>query len=358
MIPFLSIMIIVNFLFSFIISSCLLKIKSEKNEISTFQMFLYSLGLGPIFTTLLIYYLFLFIPSRSDAFYIVSILTVYMSMFLVSYPQLLSQFSSFVNSAKNLVLVKRTQEDILLKIVFGVIILIPVTYYLFIYFRYIIHQPIKGHDILNYAIVGKMLYQQKSLEPVWVENFSKNGYLYKIKMAPSFSLFTLEQMVSRLFHLKSDFYFKSISTYYGFLILMLQFYWVSKKSKWLAILSSIALISGLGFYLKFFFPHVDTLRIYFVMLSFICLAFAIKDQHYFTSIFLGIVSGFATYTHRIGIGIASINILIYFVMMPQALKGRLFRMSVVIFFTIAMGGIHYILDLFLGTGMWLKLKVM
>ena len=68
MLPFLLIIISTNFLFSFIISSCLLRIKSDRDLISDPQVMLYSLGFGPIFTTLLLYYLFCFFPDTQIVF--------------------------------------------------------------------------------------------------------------------------------------------------------------------------------------------------------------------------------------------------------------------------------------------------
>ena len=211
--------------------------------------------------------------------------------------------------------------------------------------------------MLNYAIAGDMLYDQKSLDPIWIKNFSNEGYVYKLTMPPSFSLFLVwERIVNSFFQVKTDLYFKSISAYYGLLILAIQFYWVSKKNKWLAIASSIVLISSMGFYVKFFLPHIDTLRIYFEMLSFICLAWAVKDEHFFAVLLFGLTSGFAAYTHRIGIVIAVINVFVYSVMINKPLKNRACRVAGVLSLVMATGGAHYLFDLLWGTGAWLGTK--
>jgi hypothetical protein len=157
-----------------------------------------------------------------------------------------------------------------------------------------------GHDILGYGVLGKLLFEEKSLTPIWVTDFASNGFRYRTLHAPSFPLLlTWEKLINSWFQLKNDFFFISVSTYYGFLIIVTQAYWIAKKSKWLALISSYALVSGLGFFNLFFSRHLDSYRILFFCISLIYLALSIKKSDFLSLLMLGISSGFMTFAHRI-----------------------------------------------------------
>jgi hypothetical protein len=237
------------------------------------------------------------------------------------------------------------------------IIAIPVAYYLTVYFTKIIHQPLRDYDILDYAISGGMLFDDKSLRPIWTETFSPRGYLYKILHAPSFSLlFTWEQITNTLWQIKSDLYFKSISVYYALLILLVQYYWVAKQNKALAIVSSIALLSGLSFYKSLLRPHIDTYRIFFIAMSYIWLAYSVKNPRLLAVLLFGIFSGFAAFTHRIGLIVALLNCFVFCVMLECSVRKRLALGGAVLSLILIFGGGHYSIDLFLGQGNWLGVK--
>ena len=169
-------------------------------------------------------------------------------------------------------------------------------------------------------------------------------------------LLTWEELVNSIFYVKSDLYFKSISVYYGFLILSVQCYWVSKQNKWLALLAVLALLSGLAFFVKFLLPHIDTYRIFFFIMSLVYLAYAVKKLDYLSIILFGIFSGFAAFAHRIGVVTTVISCVIFIVMMDDSFKSRIIKATIFIVVMLAFGGDHYIFDLFLGKSEWLQLK--
>ena len=235
------------------------------------------------------------------------------------------------------------------------IVSIPVVVYMVIFFLKILPHPLMGTDVVQYGIVGNMLFEAKSLLPIWSKDFAESGFVYKITCAPSFSLLlTWEHLLDSIFALKSDLYFRSLSAYYGFLILGVQFYWVAKRNKWLALLAAVALMSGYGFFLVFLKKHIDSYRIFFVCLSWIMLAYSLRDKNVTAYLLLGAFSGLAAYAHRIGIIVAGINCLVFFMIMQGGFRTRLLRVSCVFVFILACGGDHYIFDLIWGTGDWLS----
>lgn len=356
MLLFVSIFFITNIGFSLVLGSLLLRLNSD-SKLESGQILLHSLGLGPVFTTLVIYYSFLLMPNHSSIFYLTVIVSLYLIIATFGRKDFGPMLSFIFYSPQKLLIPKSDVFSRIEHILFLFVIFTPIIVFLIAYFTQILQNPLIGLDILDYGITGKMLFEAKSLTPIWTENFAQNGYLYKITAAPSFSLLlTWEQMVNSLFHVNSDLYFRSIGAYYGVLIVAVQFHWIAKENKWLAVLSSIALVSGLGFYLKFFFPHIDTYRIFFIIMSFLYLAHAVKNPDMLSIILFGMFSGFAAYTHRIGVVIAAINWGVFFIMMECPFKPRIFKASAVIILILAAGGSHYIFDLLLGQGIWIQNK--
>jgi 4-amino-4-deoxy-L-arabinose transferase-like glycosyltransferase len=152
-------------------------------------------------------------------------------------------------------------------------------------------------------------------------------------------------------HQQDDLYFRSVSAYYAFLILCIAFYWTARKNRWLAILSVITLLSSLRFFLTIVTYHLDSYRIFFLLLSWIFLAYSIKRKDRLSLFLLGIFSGFAAFTHLIGVVTAVVNILTLFLFDQNNLKQKLIRTLTVGLLLLLFGGIHYLLEALYGAKM-------
>ena len=328
---------------------------NSNSGIDVNQFLLHSLGIGPVFTTLIIYYSFLLMPNHSNIFYLIVVGIVYLIIAILGEKDYSSLLSVLYARIGKLFAFQGGTLNKIEHFLFLSIVIIPISIYLWVYVTKILPQPLIGHDISHYGVVGDIFYMAKSLAPAWDMSVAQYGYAHGSSHAPGFSLLlTWERMVNSLFHVDSDFYFKSISTYYGLLIIGAQFHLVAIQNKWLAVISSIALISGLGFYIKLFSPHIDTFRIFFTVASFFYLAYAVKNPDTLSLILFGMFSGFTAYAHRIGIVTVAINVLIFFIMQNSNFKMRILRVSVVVLFVLVMGGNHYIFDLLWGRGDWIN----
>jgi len=349
--------LLTNLIFSSIVCSLLIKFNHEKRYFTP-ELFLYSLGLGPAFTTLILYHAFLFFPGHSNIFYLALISIIYLTMAGVGFNSAGVLCNEIITGFKTKLQVWRESrykrfELILLSLLIGV----PLALYLYLYFAKFLPQPLTGHDVLIYGTAGKILFGAKSLTPIWVADFAESGFIYKILHAPSFSLLrTWEELINGLFSVKSDLYFKSISAYYGLLIIGVQFYVVSKKDKWLAVAAMAALLSGFAFFLIFFTRHIDSYRIFFIGVSWICLMRSLMWEDRLSFVMLGVFSGFSAFSHRIGLVFALINVLAFLIMMKNTLWARMWHGAVIVLCILACGGDHYVFDLIWGQGGWLKLK--
>ena len=344
--------ILTNIIFSVIICTALIRLNKEKIH-SNLELFLYSLGLGPVFTSLILYYLLLFSPHQSYLFYLLGVFVCYLFLsllgrkcFSVLYTDITRKVRNLKKTFKNL----NTYHQIEL-ILFSSLVTFLLASFLFLYLTNTLQTPLDGTDALRYGTLGKITFKEKSLEYRWIRHYPKTGFYYSMNHAPSFSLLkTWEMIVDNFFSAEKDLYYKSISTYYALLIFGLMFFWLCKKNKYLALLGICALLSGFSFFQTLILQHLDSYRIFFLIISWIFLGYAIEKKDSLSFLLLGIFSGFAAFSHTIGAVLVVFNCLTLFIFIKGNLKYRLSRTCFVTFLIIIFGWFHYILDIIWGRG--------
>jgi len=213
--------------------------------------------------------------------------------------------------------------------------------------------PIVGTDALKYGNLGKILFNEKSLAYRWISPYPETGYYFDINHAPSFSLLlTWEKIMESFFRKNKDLYYKSICPYYAFLILILLVFWLSKENKYLALLAIFLLLTGFSFLHTIASHHLDFYRIFFLVISWIYLAYAVEKKDSLSFFLLGVFSGFAAFSHTIGAVLVTVNCLALFIFLKGNLKYKLTKTGFVVLLIIIFGWLHYILDIFWGYG-WL-----
>jgi len=349
--------ILTNVIFSSIICASLIRLNKRKTH-SNLEIFLYSLGLGPVFTSLLLYYLLLFAPSHSNLFYLLFIFSVYLFLsflgrkyFSVLATYIIKKIKSTKKIFKNLNAYHQKES-----IIFASIIILFLASFLFLYLANTLQTPVDGTDALRYGTFGKIFFIEKSLEYKWIRPYPKTGFYLIANSAPSFPLLlTWEKIMDSFFNVDKDLYYKSISTYYGLLILTIMFFWLSKKNKYLAFLSVFALLSGFSFFQSLITQHLDSYRVFFLIISWIYLAYAIEKKDSLSFFLLGIFSGFAAFSHTIGAVITTFNCLAFFIFIKGNFKNKLTNTVFITILIIAFGWLHYILDIIWGFG-WIIFK--
>jgi len=311
------------------------------------ELLVYALGISPALTTLVLYYAFLLLPYRTDMVYILVICLFYGIILYWGMHSLPYIYHEIKNKY-----VQHVDLSLSIKYFLGFLLIgSSFIYYTITMLQY----PLVGHDILNYGIVGKLLYEAKSLEPIWIVDYAQNGFFNKIKNSPSFSLILVwENILSAFNCITSDNYFKSIGAYYCFLIIIVQYLWISKKNKSVALFGVIALLVAPAFFISLIFPHIDTFRIFLYILSFIFLGYSIQNKDMFSLFMFGISSGLCAFAHRIGLVLVVINCITLFVFYQNNKKYR--KMLFVLIMIVAFGGSHYLFDLIWGRGAWIILQ--
>jgi hypothetical protein len=366
LLSFFLIVIITNVYFSLV--SALLFLKLDKNKIlPTFQLLIFSFGLGPFFCSLLLYYLLWLVPGKPPLFYtsvIISFFVILHFLLKNEIPNLLKVLKErFKIYFKNDIFNKNKPlvDLIFFKIYpskynlhyLNFFFIIVILYFGLKNLMQIIEIPIMGHDMLEYAIQAKYFGKQKIIEYVSNRFHAENKFYYVGLHGFSFPLLgTWEYIFNETIGFNfNDFYFKSITSYYAMLILLIQFYWVKKTSFLLAVFSNIMLFLTYGFYITIYEYHIDTFRIFMSISSFIALAYAVENsKQNFAIILLGIFCGAQAFIHSFGVFISVFLVLSFFIFSNENWFNKIKKSLTVTSIVLLMGGIHYIFDVFFGTG--------
>lgn len=342
-----------SILFSLIIGAALVR-SNKNNTHGNFELILYSLGLGPVFTVLMLYYFLVLIPGQAHLFYIISILAIYgvISIFSVKGFQILGvQLKERVKSSAVIWKGLETKEKFK-RAGYWTFLLVLLASFLILYLGNTLQTPLEHHDALIHGNLGKMYYQQKQVTYSRVMRPAQNGFYFQGSQKPSFSLLlTWEMMLNNRQTNQSpdfDLYFRSISGYYGILFVGMYFFWLYRKNKYLALLGILVLFSGLRFFLMMVNYHLDAYRMFFLVVSWIWLAYTLKRKDGFSLFLFGVFSGFTAFAHLIGLIVAAINVLTLFIFYEDGLKARIFKAAVAVLLIVALGNIHYLLDALFG----------
>ena len=328
---------------------------NSQDHYTNLQLLLYSLGVGPVLTSLILYYLFLLFPRNTSLFYFLALLVVYSGLSIYCKRQfhlLWCTFTAKIKAVnvtfKTLSLSKRMEY-----IVFPLILCVLFIAFLVPYLTNTLHLPLDETDALKYGVLGKYFFEEKSLEARWIRANPKTGFYFQANSAPSFSLLlTWEKTLDSFFSVNKDLFYKSMSAYYALLILGVFVYHFSKKNKGLAIFAVLALLSGHAFFRTLFQQHLDSYRIFLLIISWIFLKYAVEKRDVLSVWVFALFSGFAAFAHTIGAIVVILNVFVFFLFFKTTLKNRIKQTLAVISVIIFFGWLHYLIDIFWGFG-WL-----
>ncbi|MCP4218464.1 MAG: hypothetical protein GY765_27770 [bacterium] len=369
MISFLIKFFLTNVLFSLAVGLALVKFNQtssgcdhRKRPLSNLELILYSFGLGPVITALFLYFLLMIVPGQGDLFYFLITTAFFLFLFYMgrkSIPIAVRECKQGVASIAA-AFKKSSAQGKATHIAYWLLIVVILFVFLYFFLGSTLHIPMEGHDILAYGNIGKMYYSQKSISYELKIYNKENGFIFTGSPKPSFSLLlTWEMILNNGFGIANksygdtravfDLYFRSISAYYALLIIFIQFLWLYGKNKYLALLGILVLLSGLRFFLTLINYHLDTYRMFFLLVSWVCLYYTFKRKDGFVLFVFGMFSGFTAFTHLIGFAVALLNGAAFGLFMEESsIKVRLKKSIQFLALFLIFGGLHYVLEALYG----------
>ena len=331
---------------------------NRSSDLAPAEIILYSAGTGPILASLVLYYSLLLVPHQANGVYLAIIVSFALALAVVgrrSISQMAQAFGQWWRRSWrsfNETPVTRKMGIVL----FWLLLLSLLSGYLWMYGNHTLHTPLEGHDVLQYAVMGKIFYQEKAIEFHGYRPYEKTGFYSRNSHAPSFSLLaTWERLLNSVLGVDQDLYFKSTGAFYGLCIVFVFLFHLARRSRLLALLGLLALFSGLGFFLTLVTFHLDSFRMFFLLVSWILLAKSVMKRSRYLVAAMAVFSGFAAFAHSLGAIVAGLNVLALLIFYEGDWKEKLRLGAMTAAIILACGGIHYVIDTFWGTG-WILLR--
>ena len=328
-----------------IVGECLFQyfgrvLNNENNQLVFIDKFLLRIlmyGISVPLITLILYYSFIIVPNQSSWFY----LTLVVSLFIIQ-----AYFSNKKSQLTITEIKKKSNDPYFVFVIIGTII------FYIIHLFYLTQRSISENDYLEYGVLGNHFLLTKEIVFMKHRFLLENNFYYVGMHGFLFPLIkTWEGIINELVGIKSDLFYKSISGFYSFLIALTTFHILRIKiSLKAAIIGVLILVFTYGFFIVSLRFHIDTLRIFFFSFSGILLIEVIKSPTIRLIILTGLVLGLHAFAHSIGVFVAIIWFFSFVFSQLQKRKYLIYLSIYLLFVLIFAGGIHYVLDVFIGTG--------
>jgi hypothetical protein len=327
----------------FIMAGFIDKHLNSNKKLSIFSLLILGAGISPFIIGTLLYYLFWLLPLQSDNFYLLAVAIFYFIILISSYQSFLNLIIQF----KNFVITFFKSQKLLTTLLFAIAI------FLFVGWSYYIRTKLlTEHDTLEYAVQGKTFYEDKFIEYEKFRFDEKNGFFYVGLHGFSFPLLaTFERMTNQFFGYEKDYFFRSLNSIFGILILMsVLIYSSEKKNLLFGIFICVALMGTYGFFETIMKYHIDHYRIFYLMCSAFLMNRLFENFNTKNLILFSIFLGAQANAHSLGFMLAIIQLTTVFLFLEGSFVHRFKNTFYIFALMIVFGASHYLVDIFAGTG--------
>lgn len=216
---------------------------------------------------------------------------------------------------------------------------------------YISTKSITEHDTLEYAVQGNIFYKNRCIRYVQHRYDNSSGFYYVGLHGFSFPLLgTFENITNEYFN-SDNLFFRSINSIYGILIVLLVYFigWEFTDKKY-AVLICASMLLNYGFFETIMKYHLDNYRVFFFLLGVYLMYDILKESDKRILVVWSMVLGAQSNIHSLGFMLAIIELIVVFLFMDEIFTIKLKRVSLSGIIMLLSGGLHYVLDIFMGTG--------
>lgn len=322
---------------------------NRTNSISPSFIILLGVGFSPFWIALVLYYSFLLLPGQSDAIYL-----------LLVYAGLLSMGVYAKKNIAILLYYVKTQIGTIFKkhpILF-VMGILSVLFVLTGWSYYINSKQLTEHDVLEYAVQGKVFYETKLISYSAHRIDAASGFYYVGLHGFSYPLqATNERLLNTMLQTNTDLLFRSLNSIYGLFILAgLFIFGLKRNGLWFSLFFALGLMMSYGFFETIMKYHIDNFRIFFFLAALFLAFNYLKSNDFKLLLFTAVFLGAQANAHSLGclLAIVIVGILFLFSTTPILPRVRQFALFTVVF--LLCGALHYLLDVSIGTG-WIFQEV-
>ncbi|MBE1299264.1 MAG: hypothetical protein GJ680_05085 [Alteromonadaceae bacterium] len=322
-----------------------------RKKVGFSSLLILSAGFGPVVYGILLYWLLLVLPGQTSAFYLgaLAIPMLIVSVFSARY---------WINRDTYKPLFELPTRKPLAIVMLVVVALSWLSFQnqtaFNTYFKSYIERPIVGGDFTGYVVEGEIYYRDKSLEAKYDKLDDVSGYASFSNHMPVFALLhTLDRMIvdvsgeTRVAN--KELLIRLVSPIYAVLTVLLLLWTLSHVSATLAMVTVFGFVSGWVFVQSVTLYHIDMIRIYFVLYSFVVMCWLLYDnklKHLSNNHFFIFILLLSSSLHTLNFVISLGAILIILRYARKEFTSRKCALSYGISFFVM--GWHYLIDIFNG----------
>lgn len=217
-------------------------------------------------------------------------------------------------------------------------------------------KPITDHDALIYVAQGKVFFDDLAINYGPERFHEANSYYYIGQHAFTYPLqLTWERMINQVIGVESDIFFRHISLFYFVLMLALPYYWLRKVNARLGFLAVVLLFTAGVNWNSLMYQNLDTFRIFLFAVMVIFMLRLVRKVNKLHVLGFGLFAGLAAGVHSIGMMLAAMaGLVLVLFMRGNFVRERLPAWGMAAVLIVLFGGLHYLLDLTIGTGWFLN----
>ena len=216
---------------------------------------------------------------------------------------------------------------------------------------FLLNKPLVDHDVLEYGIQGRVFLRERAIVYQRFHFDATNGFHYVGLHGFSFPLlFTWEGLTNTWLDHSSDLWVRSITMWYGWLLIAFVWAVMRRIGRWAAVAGGIALTAPMGFLFLVTIYHLDSYRIFFFSAAVAAFVLLLQVPSRSRLLLFAALCGAQAFIHSIGAILAGVMLLavLLFLGMPYAQRLRYAVRAVGVM--LAFGAVHYVVDVFRGTG--------
>ncbi len=215
----------------------------------------------------------------------------------------------------------------------------------------LIFQPLVYHDALEYAMQGQVFLRDRAIVYQRHHYDALSGFYYVGLHGFSFPLlFTWEGFAGDLLNVEGDLWTRSITSWYTWLLVLFTWSLARRIHEAAALTTGFAMTAPLGFMLLLTIYHLDSYRLFFFGASVAAFVALLKAPSSSRAWLFGVLCGAQAFIHSIGAILGGALWFLVVLMLPVPWSQRLRWCGSAAVAILFMGGIHYLLDTFIGTG--------
>jgi hypothetical protein len=223
---------------------------------------------------------------------------------------------------------------------------------------FLVNKPLVDHDVLEYGVQGRIFLHDRAIVYQRFHFDAASGFHYVGLHGFSFPLlFTWEGVWAALAGVRTDLWARSITMWYAWLLIAFCWSLLRRVDRWGAVFGCIALTAPIGFLFLMTIYHLDSYRIFFFTASLAAYVALLQRPSQDRLLLFFALAGAQAFIHSVGAILAGVMLAVLVFALPQAWGTRLQWLFRGVGVMLLMGAIHYVADVFKGTG-WIFQDIM